>query len=178
MTQLPRSRRRTAIGATSVAAGLILVLAGCSSGSSSASGTAADCTPQHTFSTVSEGALTVSTYAFAPHTVINGDQLTGIEGDLLNEFAKRECLTLTVDSAGGASAAVPSVQSGRSDVAAGDWWRTKARAEIVSLSDPVYLDQGALVSKAGLPDDRRARRQEDRVGRREPVERRFHQRLR
>jgi polar amino acid transport system substrate-binding protein len=118
-------RRRTTLGATTVAAALTLALTGCSSGSS---GTTAGCTPQHTFTTVNEGTLTVATYDFAPHTVISGDQLSGIEGDLLNEIAKRECLTLAVDSAGGASAAVPSVQSGRADVAAGDWWRTKARA--------------------------------------------------
>jgi polar amino acid transport system substrate-binding protein len=71
--------------------------------------------------------------------LINGDQLAGNEGDLLNEPAARECLTLTVDSAGGANASVPSVQAGRADVAAGDWRRTKARAEIVSLNVPVYL---------------------------------------
>jgi polar amino acid transport system substrate-binding protein len=44
---------------------------------------------------------------------------------------------------------VPSVQSGRADLAAGDWWRTKARAEVVTLSDPIYQDQGAIVSTAG-----------------------------
>ena len=41
------------------------------------------------------------------------------------------------------------MQTGRADLAAGDWWRTKARAEVVSLSDPIYLDQGAIVSVIG-----------------------------
>jgi polar amino acid transport system substrate-binding protein len=43
--------------------------------------------------------------------LITGDQLAGNEGDLLNELAARECSTLTVDSAGGANASVPSVQN-------------------------------------------------------------------
>jgi len=131
------------------AAALAVVATGCSGSSGTPSGAPENCTPQHQFSTVTEGTLTVATYQFAPHTLINGDQLSGIEGDLLAEVARRECLTLTLDSAGGASASVPSVQTGRADLAAGDWWRTKARAEVVSLSDPIYLDQGAIVSKAG-----------------------------
>jgi polar amino acid transport system substrate-binding protein len=140
--------RRSVVGM--VAATLAIVATGCSGSSgSSSSDVSADCKPQHQFSTVSEGTLTVATYQFAPHTLIDGDQLSGIEGDLLDEIAKRECLTLTLDSAGGASASVPSVQTGRADLAAGDWWRTKARAEIVSLSDPIYVDQGAIVSVAG-----------------------------
>ncbi|MFG2970528.1 substrate-binding periplasmic protein [Streptomyces sp. NPDC048288] len=146
MKHLPRHSRTTALAGG--AAALTLVLAGCGGGSSTSS-VSSNCTPQQKFSTVKEGTLTVSTYDFNPHTIIKGDELSGIEGDLLKEVAARECLTLTVSSAGGANAAVPSVQSGRADVAAGDWWRTKARAKIVTLSDPVYLDQGAIISKAG-----------------------------
>jgi polar amino acid transport system substrate-binding protein len=140
--------RAAVLGACAVTA-LSLVLAGCGSGGTSTAAAPSNCTPQHQFTTVTPGTLTVSTYDFNPHTILQGDQLSGIEGDLLAEVARRECLTLTVDSAGGANAAVPSVQTGRSDVAAGDWWRTKARAEVVTLSDPVYIDQGAIVSKAG-----------------------------
>jgi polar amino acid transport system substrate-binding protein len=131
-----------------LAAALVLALAGCS-GDSDTAVPPSDCTPQHQFDTVAKGKLTVATYAFPPHTIIEGDKLSGVEGDLLNEIAKRECLTLAVESAGGASAAVPSVQTGRADLAAGSWWRTKARAEVVSLSSPLYLDQAAIISKAG-----------------------------
>lgn len=142
------SLRSYRTAAAAVAATLALVFAGCSGGSGGSSAPA-DCTPQHQFKTIDEGTLTVATYVFPPHTLIEGDQLSGIEGDLLNEVAKRECLTLTVSSAGGASAAVPSVQTGRADLAAGSWWRTKARAQVVALSDPLYLDQAAIISKAG-----------------------------
>ncbi|WP_175637318.1 substrate-binding periplasmic protein [Sinomonas mesophila] len=137
--------------ARSVAAGAALTLAlsvSACGGSAESSGTAS-CTPEHEFSTVNEGQLTVSTYEFPPHTMLKDSGLGGIEGELLTEIAKRECLTLVVDSAGGAAAAIPSVQTGRSDLAAGDWYRTQARSQLVALSDPVYLDQGALVSIAG-----------------------------
>lgn len=125
------------------------VLAACSD-DAPASTVDASCKPQHDFSTVEDGFLTVATYEFAPHTLLDGDKLSGIEGELLAEVAKRECLTLKVQTSGGAAASVPAVETGRADLAAGDWWRTKARAEIVSLSDPLYLDQGAIVSVDGF----------------------------
>lgn len=128
-------------------AGLALVLSGCSTGA----GASVDpsCTPKHDFKTVTAGTLTVAAYDFAPHLKIEGNQIAGVEGELLNEIAKRECLTVTLQASGGAGAAIPSVQAGRADLAASDWWRTKARAKVVALSNPVYLDQGALVSVAG-----------------------------
>lgn len=136
--------RGAALGAS---AALVLSVSAC--GSSSGNTVAEDCTPEHEFSTVNEGQLTVAAYEFPPHTMLTEGGLSGVEGELITEFAERECLTLTVESAGGASAVIPSVQSGRADVAVSDWYRTKARQELVSLSDPVYLDQGALVSTAG-----------------------------
>ncbi|MDJ0460019.1 ABC transporter substrate-binding protein [Arthrobacter sp. NQ7] len=141
------SRARYGAAAAVAFAGLALALSGCGSNA----GAAADpsCTPKHQFSTINPGTLTVAAYDFAPHLKIDGNQISGVEGDLLNEIAKRECLTVTVESSGGAGAAIPAVQAGRADLAAADWWRTKARAKVVALSNPVYLDQGALVSVAG-----------------------------
>jgi polar amino acid transport system substrate-binding protein len=126
---------------------LALTLSGC--GSNADASIDPSCKPKHTFETINPGTLTVSTYDFAPHMKLDGNKITGVEGDLLNEIAKRECLTITVEASGGAGAAIPAVQAGRADLAAGDWWRTQARAKLVALSDPIYLDQGALVSTAG-----------------------------
>lgn len=124
------------------------LLAACGSGGPP-SEVAEGCEPDHKFSTVDDGYLTVATYEFAPHTLIEGHKLSGIEGELLAEVAKRECLTLKLQTSGGAAAAVPAVETGRADLAAGDWWRTEARSKVVTLSDPLYLDQGALVSTKG-----------------------------
>ncbi|MGP0224119.1 ABC transporter substrate-binding protein [Paenarthrobacter sp. NCHU4564] len=132
---------------TTVIGAAALALTGCSP--SADASVDPSCTPKHSFKTITEGTLTVSTYDFAPHMKLDGTKLSGVEGDLLNEIAKRECLSVTVEASGGAGAAIPAVQAGRSDLAAGDWWRTKARSKLVALSNPVYLDQGALVSTAG-----------------------------
>lgn len=146
MSHRSPSWKGAVVGAVGIAS--MSMLAACSD--SSADTVAEDCKPDHEFSTIEDGTLTVATYDFRPHMAVEGDKLGGVEGDLLAEFAERECLTITPLVAGGAGAAVPSVETKRADLAAGDWWRTKDRAEIVSLSAPVYLDQGALVSVDGF----------------------------
>ncbi|WP_449278601.1 substrate-binding periplasmic protein [Leucobacter sp. GX24907] len=127
------------------ATALILPLTACSSSDDSADA-AEDCTPAHELETLTPGELTVASYDYPPLSVVDGDTYTGVEGDLLTEIAERECLTLTIESAGGASAAIPSVQSGRADIASGSWFRTDEREEIVRLSTPVFLASPAIVS--------------------------------
>jgi polar amino acid transport system substrate-binding protein len=141
-----RAWKSALLGAVGVLS--VSMLSGCSDDSADA--VASDCTPDHEFDTIEDGTLTVATYDFRPHMAVEGDELGGVEGDLLAEFAARECLTVTAQVAGGAGAAIPSVETDRADLAAGDWWRTKDRQKIVSLSAPVYLDQGALVSVEGF----------------------------
>src|SRR5690554_1637026 len=117
-------------GAAVLMAGM---LAGCSSSSTSA--VESDCQPQHEFDTVQPGVLTVATYDYPPYTLIEGpDAITGLEGDLLTEFAERQCLELDIQSSGGAGAVIPSVETGRADVGAGDWYRTEARSKVVRMS--------------------------------------------
>lgn len=124
------------------------LLAGCAASSNSV---AEDCTPAYNeFPTVSEGKLTVATYDFAPLTIVDGDKLSGVEGDILNEIAERQCVTLSVDSAGGANASIPSVQTGRADIPAGSWLRTTDRDKIMRLGAPVYLSPNAVVSTSNL----------------------------
>lgn len=138
------------LAAGAVVAVAAIGLAGCSSsGSDSAS---EDCTPAHEFETITPGTLTVATYDYPPATIIEGDKLSGIEGEILDEIAKMECLTLTVDVTGGAGGAIPAVESGRADIAAGSWNRTKARAEIVNLGTGIWTDQYSLASKTPITD--------------------------
>lgn len=126
-------------------------LTACSSGSSSVS---ADCKPAYeSFPTVTEGTLTVATYDFSPLTIVDGESLSGVEGDILNEIAQRQCLTLSADAAGGANASIPSVQTGRADIPAGSWLRTAEREKIMRLGAPVYLSPNAVISTSGLTVD-------------------------
>lgn len=134
-----------------VTASFMLLLAGCAGDTDEAGAT---CTPAYEgFETLSEGTLTVATYDIPPHVIVEDDDISGMEGDLITEVADRLCLELSVVSAGGASAAIPSVETGRADISAGSWYRTADREEIVRLSAPLYLDNSSIVSMSGLTVD-------------------------
>jgi polar amino acid transport system substrate-binding protein len=137
-------RHLTTLLAAAVVA--LTALTGCGS---SSGGVAADCKPEHKFSTVKSGTLTVATFDLPPFTKIEGSKITGVEGQILDEVAQRECLTITPMPLD-APAVVPAAQQGRADLAAGDWWRTATRAEVVDLSDPIFTDQMGIISPDGV----------------------------
>jgi polar amino acid transport system substrate-binding protein len=138
---------RNRIGVALLSAALLLTACGGDDGGSAAS---SDCTPEHEFETVSEGTLTVGVYDLPPYSMTTGeDGMDGVDADIVREIAERECLSITAQP-GNTAALIPSVQQGRSDLAIGDWYRTADRAEVVSLSDPLYLDQMGLISEDGV----------------------------
>ncbi|WP_077487818.1 substrate-binding periplasmic protein [Sinomonas mesophila] len=151
MSRNPRTLVRTLSAGT--AAGLLAIsLAACGGGNTA--GVGSDCTPAHDgLKTVADGELTVASYEYPPVTMLDGETFTGMEGDLITEIAKMECLKVTVTSSGGAGAVIPSVQSGRADIGSGNWLRTKARKSIVYMSTPLWSDPQAIVSKSGLTSD-------------------------
>lgn len=124
----------------------MLSLAAC--GSDSGNAGVANCTPAHQFSTIAQGTLTVSVFDLPPFTKVEQGKITGVDGELLDEIAKRECLTVTATPMD-APGVIPAVQNGRADVAAGDWYRTEARAKVVTLSAPMYTDQMGVISADG-----------------------------
>jgi polar amino acid transport system substrate-binding protein len=151
---MSRSRHSlTRVLSAGTAAGLLAIsLAACGGGEPAA--TSADCKPAHAdLKTVTPDELTVASYGFAPATILEGDNLTGAEGDLINEIAKLECLKLTVSTSGGAGAVISSVQTKRVDIGSGGWLRTKAREKIVYLGAPLWTDAQAVVSTKGLTSD-------------------------
>jgi polar amino acid transport system substrate-binding protein len=151
MSRNPRTVMRVLSAGT--AAGLLAIsLTAC--GGSESAGSASDCTPAHSdLKTITEGELTVASYDYAPATILEGENVTGMEGDLINEIAKLECLKVTVSTSGGAGAVIPSVQSKRVDIGSGNWLRTKERLKIVHLSTPLWSDPQAIVSKTGLTSE-------------------------
>jgi polar amino acid transport system substrate-binding protein len=115
-----------------------------------AEASAADCTPAHKIEgLVSPGKLTVATYEYPPFTITAGGQIGGVEGEVLKKIAATECLTLTTEVVDPA-AAIQYVLAGKADVAAGDWYRTAARAKVMNLSAPIYVDQMGFYSKDGV----------------------------
>ncbi|WP_081818869.1 substrate-binding periplasmic protein [Arthrobacter sp. UNC362MFTsu5.1] len=147
--------RRTLVRALSAgtAAGLLVLSLSACGGSEAVSGSGG-CTPAHKdLKTLTQGELTVASYDYAPATILSGDSVTGMEGDLINEIAKLECLKVTVSTSGGAGAVIPSVQSKRVDIGSGNWLRTKERTKIVYMSTPLWSDPQAIVSTKGLTSD-------------------------
>lgn len=152
MSLTPRKLRNT-IAAGALATLTAFSLAGCAGGSGGEAGVSEDCTPVHEFETVTPGTLTIASYDYPPYTLIEGSNLTGIEGDLLNKIAEMECLSVEVMSAGGAGAVIPSIETGRADIGTGSWYRTTERAEIVRLGLPIVNDESAVISTTGLTSD-------------------------
>ncbi len=110
---------------------------------------AEDCKPAHQFPTVSPGALTVGGYELPPYISVKDGKFSGIDADIVNEIAAMECLKINVVSLD-PSAVVQAVLSGKADLAVGSWYRTVARAKVLGLSAPLYLDQMAAISKDGI----------------------------
>lgn len=110
---------------------------------------AQDCTPAHQFETVQPGKITVAAINFPPYGMVAADgTASGIDGDILKEIARMECLEVAVIPVDGA-AALNYVTTGRADLAYGDWYRTAERAKVMNFSDPLYLDQIGVASKTG-----------------------------
>ncbi|MEV7135899.1 ABC transporter substrate-binding protein [Arthrobacter sp. NPDC093128] len=150
MSRTPRTLVR-ALSAGAAAGLLAVSLTAC--GGNGSAGSASDCKPAHSdLKSITEGELTVASYDYAPATILQGEGVTGMEGDLINEI-KLECLKVTVSTSGGAGAVIPSVQSKRVDIGSGNWLRTKERTKIVYMSTPLWSDPQAIVSKTGLTSD-------------------------
>lgn len=139
-------RKRPVLAATTL---LLAATSISACGSGSGTSVSEDCKPAHEFSTVKNGTLTVAGYDLPPFSKMAPDKISGVDGDIITEIAKKECLTVTAKSMATA-AVIPTVQSNRADIAVGDWYRTAERAKIVNLSDPMYTDQMAFISKDGV----------------------------
>lgn len=139
--------------AKSLAAGIAatgLLLTGCSA--PAASGGVTDCTAAHPeTTTIANGTLAVAAPDFAPFVSMAGGTPTGIDVEIVEAIAKMECLTTSYTQVDYGNA-VGAVQSGRTDLAIGDYYRTTSRAEQVGLSDPLYYDGMGLISKDGVSD--------------------------
>ncbi|MBK0422045.1 amino acid ABC transporter substrate-binding protein [Leucobacter sp. CSA2] len=133
-------------------AALAVGTAGCAPAASGGASVPKGCKPADTFSTVAPGTLTVSLYSLPPFVAPTNDGgIEGVDADILESFAAKECLTITPAPVATA-AVIPAVQGGRADVAAGAWWRSADRAKVVALTEPVYLDEMAVVSSEGLDE--------------------------
>ncbi|QNH77020.1 amino acid ABC transporter substrate-binding protein [Pseudomonas protegens] len=109
----------------------------------------ADCKPAHSFETLTPGVLAVAAWVFPPYSIPGpGNQLSGVDGEIIKRIAARECLEIkltVVDPA----AVIQSVIARRADVGIGDWYRTAERSKALGLSAPLYLDMMGIISSEG-----------------------------
>jgi polar amino acid transport system substrate-binding protein len=143
--------RLVALAGSLVLATGALAACGSSDAGSSASSPAANCTPAHAnLPTIESGTLSVGAYVSAPYTVLEseGSDFGGIDGEILTKIAAMECLTLDAKPVDGA-AFVESVKSNRVDVGAGGIVYSAERAQVLGLTDTMYVDRLAILAKEG-----------------------------
>jgi polar amino acid transport system substrate-binding protein len=134
---------------TAAALGALVVSSITACGNDAAKTVAADCKPAASFQTLNAGTLTVAVPELPPFSTYANSQLAGVDGQLIKEFAKRNCLEIKAEPTSYAGT-IPAVQSSRADVAIGAYYRTSERDKIVGLTSPVYTDEMATVSTDGI----------------------------
>lgn len=109
----------------------------------------AECEPTAEVETLEEGKLKVVGFELPPYTSFGGGTPSGTDVDIIERIADELCLDLEITEAASA-AVIPAVETGRADIAIGDWNRTKEREEIINQTDPMYLDLVGFASKEGI----------------------------
>lgn len=127
----------------------MLPLAACSAGTPTADAVSADCTPiVADVTTINEGKLTIQVPEYPPYVSLKGGTLSGVDGVLLTEVAKKLCLTPDAKTAS-FTALYESVRTGKADMTAGNTYINDERAELYEVSNPVYSDKMALLTTDG-----------------------------
>ena len=142
-----RARSTTLIGCSLAA---LLLTAACGGGASSDE-VSANCNPQFKFPTHEEGELNVAAPEYPPLFSYEGEEVSGVDGEILKDFAKDACLELEIHMLP-AAGVIESVKSGRADIAAGGWYITPERGKIVGQTNPAYSDPPVLVAENPVSD--------------------------
>jgi len=139
--------------AATAAVSLLSVLSGCGGGSSSTAASSVDenCKPKFTFPTISKGTLTIAASEAPPYFSKVGGQQTGVDAEILNQFAEDACLSASWNVIP-ASGNIEAVRTKRVDITAGGWYATEERGKVVNQSDPVYVELPTILSKTPTSD--------------------------
>ncbi|MBI3976573.1 MAG: amino acid ABC transporter substrate-binding protein [Chloroflexi bacterium] len=98
--------------------------------------------------TVNPGFLTIAMNGDMPMTGVQADKIIGIDGEVIGMIAERLGLKAK-PSLMEWSATIESVKTGRTDVMLGSMGWTKARAEVMCVTDAIYYTSRFLVQKKG-----------------------------
>lgn len=134
--------RTAAAGATALIA--LLALSGCSTAAEP------DAEPAQNLGTLKSGEVSMAFMnGLMPYIGLEGDALTGVEGDLFQIAADE--MNLDVNAQGMEfSAMIAGVQAGRYDIGVGGIAWTEARAEAGIYSDPIYYSPALLLTAPGV----------------------------
>jgi polar amino acid transport system substrate-binding protein len=143
-TKVTRQPRR-AVAAVVIGIGTLFAATSCGS-TGSTSTVDADCKPIAEVDTLHEGKLTVLVAEHPPFVSMHGNELTGIEGELIKNIAQDLCLELDATSTS-FSAVIEGLQSGRADLSAGNWTVNDERRELFEVSDGLYTSGMGLVTQ-------------------------------
>jgi len=140
-TKVTRKPRR----AVAVVIGTLFAATSCGS-TGSASTVDADCKPIAEVETLHQGKLTVLVAEHPPFVSMQGNELTGIEGELIKDISEDLCLELDATSTS-FSAVIEGLQSGRADLSAGNWTVNDERRQLFEVSDGLYTSGMGLVTQ-------------------------------
>jgi len=127
--------RRRALAGTTALVGLTL-------------GTGVPARAQTKFKTIEPGVLTVAIAGDMPMTSAKDGQLLGTDGEIITAIAERLGLK-TKPALMEWTATIEAVKSGRADLMLGNMGWTKARSEVVAITDPIYFITRFLLQKHG-----------------------------
>jgi polar amino acid transport system substrate-binding protein len=136
------STHRT-VAAVALVGAASLALVGCSSGGADGA-SAEDCTSPWEFSTIDEGTLTIFGPDYPPLFMASGQDMEGVDGEIIAGFAEATCLDTNVTVVPAASV-IEGVRGGQADVATGGWYPTAERGEVVGQTEPAYADPAVVV---------------------------------
>ena len=104
-------------------------------------------TSAQNYSLVEDGKLTVAFNGDMPGTSFEDGKLIGVDGEIMQLVAER--MGLAVEPALMEwSAEIASVKSGRVDIMHGMMGWRESRADVMSLSDPIYYFRATIAQKA------------------------------
>lgn len=129
--------------------GALTAVALLATGCGNAAGTAApneDCKPVAEVKTLTEGKLKVLEVEHPPFVSTAGNNLTGVEGELVKKIASDLCLELETQVTSFAGA-IEGLQNNRGDLSSANWSVNDERRKLFEVSNPMYRNSMAVVTK-------------------------------
>jgi polar amino acid transport system substrate-binding protein len=96
--------------------------------------------------TLHDGKLSIVGPDYPPLFTYQDSEMGGVEGKILKAFAAANCLEPEVKILPAASV-IEAVRGQQADIAAGGWYPTEERANVVTQSEPAFGDPAVLVGK-------------------------------